>query len=320
MRNLSLDQVKILLSVMVIANHSAFLKDFSVEWNYFFTQSVFRFSVPTFLIVGGFFFYRFLSKGGRFSIWFISLLLLHTAWSAIYLYFYVPQDASASEILIEVAKRYLEGYWHLWFTMAMLGAGTCLFLVRSLPDRALLYLSGLMFTCGLSIQYSGNYHSFQNIFPYLDFIFNKTHIYRNFLFVGFPFFTIGYLFCKNDMSSKISGRFCLIVFLASWLLLSLEGALNTWAIKDYRQSFDILAAQFLVAPSLFLLVLKSNRKTSSPIFSQVSAGVYFIHPLVLLLLPALLTQRILIFGATVVLSVFLALVITKLNKYFKFLL
>jgi hypothetical protein len=315
LRNLSLDVVKVGLAILVIVNHSAFIKDYSLAWNYFFTQSVFRFSVPTFFVIGGYFLYRYLSAGRPFSGWFYRLLLIHSVWSIIYLYFYVPHDTSPSEILIEVIKRYIEGYWHLWFTMGMLGGGLCLFLLKSLSDRSLFFLSITLFIIGVSIQYIGNYHVFAG--TYIDLIANKTHIYRNFLFVGLPFVTIGYLISKKQLETYINEKAIWAVFIGSIALLTIEGAINTFYINDYSQTFDILISQFFVGPSLLILILKSKKKTKFSIYAKMSTGIYFIHPLFLLVLPHVLDSRTAIFFSTLLLSVGSAYLLARLNRRFQ---
>ncbi|PSU07619.1 hypothetical protein C0W81_06530, partial [Photobacterium aquimaris] len=54
-----------------------------------------------------------------------------------------------------------------------------------------------LFIIGVLIQYLASYHVFSK--PILDKFVNYTFIHRNFLFLGFPFFYIGY-FIKNSKS------------------------------------------------------------------------------------------------------------------------
>ncbi len=190
MRNLTLDQAKVVLAIMVIIIHAEFLTDYSPKLDYFITQSLVRFSVPVFFIISGFFFYSLINKYSLsgFKKWFITLLVLHTFWSMVYLYFYIPVNASFFEIAIEVTKRYIEGYWHLWFTMGLLGAGTCMFILKNQSSHLLFILSIVLFVTGCFIQYAGNYHLFGD--SIVDKFFNKTHIYRNFLLFSLPFLSL----------------------------------------------------------------------------------------------------------------------------------
>src|SRR5690606_10553169 len=135
------------------------------------------------------------------------------------------------------------------------------------------------FIVGVLIQYAGNYHLFAG--TYLDVVANKTHIYRNFLFVGLPFVAIGYLISKTNLESHCSGKVVFIALMGATALLILEGALNTRHVGDYSQTFDVLFSPFLISPLLLILMLKSRRETKSCIYSQLSAGMYFIHPLFL---------------------------------------
>ncbi|PUA27568.1 MAG: hypothetical protein B0W54_13465 [Cellvibrio sp. 79] len=321
MRNLTLDQAKVILSIMVVMIHVGFLKDYSSSVNYFFTQSIFRIVVPIFYLVSGYFFFRLIISSGfsGFKKWFLTLLALHSFWSLVYLYFYIPFDSTnLREIFIEVVKRYIEGYWHLWFTMGLLGAGTCLYFIRNLQSAKLVMIALLLFVCGCIIQYSGNYHLFGS--SYLDNITNKTHIYRNFLFFAFPFFILGYLVSRDGVVNKFGNGFLVFLFLMSFAGLCAEGALNTFYIGDYKQSFDMLFLLPFVCFSLFLVFLKSERKTSSAIYTQVSAGIYFIHPLFILLMPKFISSRIVELIIVLALSLIASFVLILLSKRYKFIL
>lgn len=320
MRNLSLDRAKVFLSVLVVMIHVGFLKDYSESANYFFTQSIFRIVVPFFFIVSGFFFFRLLAKSNfsGFKNWALHLLLLHTIWSLVYLVFYVPFGLPLNEIALEVLKRYIEGYWHLWFTMGLLGAGVCVYVLRNLSTIQLAVVAFSLFIVGCCIQYLGNYHlvGVKNI----DNIFNKTHIYRNFLFFGAPFFIFGYLIAKEQWVTKITTPQSVTLLITSFFCLCGEGLLNTKYIGDYDQSFDLLFSLPLVAGSLFLLLMKSDKKTSSALNTEISAGIYFIHPLFILLMPKILQSRLIELLVVCILSLITSFLLIWLNKKTKFLL
>jgi len=321
MRNLTLDQAKVILSVMVVMIHVGFLKDYSSSMNYFFTQSIFRIVVPFFFLVSGYFFFRLITSSGfsGFKKWFLTLLALHSFWSLVYLYFYIPFDStSLRDIFLEVVKRYIEGYWHLWFTMGLLGAGTCMYFIRNLPSAQLTVIALMLFICGCVIQYSGNYHLFEG--SYLDNIANKTHMYRNFLFFAFPFFIIGYLVSRENFANKLENRSLVFLLLISFAGLCVEGAINMSYIGDYKQSFDMLFLLPFVCISLFLVFLKSERKTSSAIYTQLSAGIYFIHPLFILLMPKFISSRIMELIIVLALSLIASVVLILLSKRYKFIL
>lgn len=321
MRNLTLDQAKVILSVMVVMIHVGFLKDYSSAVNYFFTQSIFRIVVPIFYLVSGYFFFRLITTSGfsGFKKWFLTLLGLHSFWSLVYLYFYIPFDEeNFREVFVEVVKRYIEGYWHLWFTMGLLGAGTCMYFIRNLRNAQLMVIALMLFICGCIIQYSGNYHLFGS--SYLDNIANKTHIYRNFLFFAFPFFLIGYLVAREGVVTRFGNRLLALLLLMSFAGLCVEGVINMSFIGDYKQSFDMLFLLPFVCIILFLVFLKSERKTSSAIYTQISAGIYFIHPLFILLMPKFISSRTMELIIVLVLSLLASFVLIVLSKRYKFIL
>ncbi len=277
MRNASLDQAKLVMALMVLCIHSSFFKVYSESVNYFLVQSVFRVAVPLFFIISGFYFYSFLAKGGKLKQWLVRLLVMHTIWSVVYAYFYLPFGDGFSSIVIEFIKRYIEGYLHLWFLMAMIGGGILLVFLRRLKDAYLLLLLVVVFFAGALIQYMGSYHVFSG--AYLDKLFNKTHIYRNFFFVGFPFLAVGYLIAKYKKQILERKNVIWLAFWVGVILLLLEGALNLSYVPSYKENFDILFSLIVVCPAVFILLLSSKRSVESPVFSDISACVYFTHPL-----------------------------------------
>lgn len=316
MRNLSLDQAKVVLALMVVCIHSSLLKDFSGAINYFFVQSVFRVAVPLFFIISGFYFFGFLAKGGDFKKWALRIVIMHTIWSLVYLYFYIPFGEPLPKVFIEVAKRYIEGYLHLWFLTALLGGACVLMLLRKLKDAQLLVFSLVVFICGALIQYLGSYHVFAG--EYLDKLFNKTHIYRNFLFVGFPFLTVGYLIAKNK--EKLLGRINALIALSviGGVLLILEGLANLIFIPNHNENFDILFSLIVVSPFLFMLLMSSSRATSSSIYSDLSACIYFVHPLFIELCSIYFQSKIVVTLAVIVLSAVAYFFLSPLNKKYNY--
>lgn len=319
MRNLSLDIMKVLLSVFVIANHAEFLKDFSVELNYYLTNSVLRISVPFFYISSGYFFYKSIDKWGSYAFkkWFISILILHSFWSLVYLYYYIPANSTAIEIIIEISKRYIEGYWHLWFTAGLLGSIAIMYAIKGLSAMQLIFLAISLFILGCFFQYSGNYHIFDG---YLDKVLNKTHIYRNFLFFSLPFLISGFLIAKFKTKNICKSKYLFLGFFISWILLAFEGLMNTIFIKDFNQGFDILIFQPFLAITLFLFLIKSNRKISSDVYSKLSAGVYFIHPIFLMYFSKIIEGKFMVFAISVIFSFMASCILIGVSRRIKFIL
>jgi hypothetical protein len=128
------------------------------------------------------------------------------------------------------------------------------------------------------------------------------------------------LVSREGVVNKFGNGFLVFLFLMSFAGLCAEGALNTSYIGDYKQSFDMLFLLPFVCLSLFLVFLKSERKTSSAIYTQVSAGIYFIHPLFILLMPKFISSRIVELIIVLALSLIASFVLILLSKRYKFIL
>lgn len=323
MRNQTLDQAKIVLSILVVMIHVEFLKDYSHAANYFFTQSIFRLVVPVFFLISGYFFFNVLLHKSRsaFINWVLGLFFLHTFWSVVYLYFYIPHNVSAFDAGLEIVKRYVEGYWHLWFTIALLCAGICLYFLKNRSTATLSIIAICLFIGGCCIQYLGNYRIFHATeLEFLDFLFNKTHIYRNFLFFALPFLIMGFLIAKIKLVSKVHKPKTVAILSIAIILLCVEGILNTIFISDYKQSFDMLFSLPLVCGSLFLFLMKFDKTCKTFIYTQLSAGIYFIHPLFIMFMPNFVQSKIMELIYVCAFSLVASFFLVALNKKIKFIL
>lgn len=65
MRNVSLDLLKLLMAIMVVALHANFLQEYSLLGSYLLVNGLFRVAVPIFLIINGFYFFNVLIQGAQ---------------------------------------------------------------------------------------------------------------------------------------------------------------------------------------------------------------------------------------------------------------
>ncbi len=314
-RNASLDLLKILLSLMVVAVHSEFLKEYSFDVSYILTQSIFRMAVPIFFIINGYYFYKFIILGKPILLWIKRLFLLYLFWILVYTYFFFPENKNVFMTFAYLSWNYIIGYYHLWYIPASIGAGIILYLIKDIKDMYKVILLFIMYIIGLLLQYFGNYHIF--IGTKIDSLLNYTFIYRNFLFFGFPMFLFGYLIAKYQLDQKYTLKFIVTSAVIGILLLFTEGILNLYYC-DNLENFDLLFFMLIVAPSLFILVLKSKWTTKSKRMSEISTIIYFIHPLFLTLADYInIKDGILIFLFVIVLSVLSAILFIFLNTKLK---
>ena len=277
-RNLSIDLLKILMALMVVALHAGFLKETNSTASYLVSNSLFRMAVPIFLLINGYYFHLVISGNSLMS-WCKRILLLYVFWMLVYSYFWLS-DAELSPFgLAMQIKDIVIGYHHLWYLPAMLGAGVILYACRHYSSQTLVMLVAGLYAMGVLIQYAGNYHLLASGFG--DKLLNTYWIYRNFIFFGFPFFTLGYLLRTTDFIDAIpQGRLTLLLGVA-WLVLLLEVIANYYLLPK-AEGFDMFASLLFLCPLAFAWANRSNLPDTRNIAKALalySAAIYFVHPL-----------------------------------------
>ncbi len=264
---------------MVVGLHAGFLNDISTIGAYLTNNGLFRISVPIFLLINGFYFYPILSKSNALY-WFKRVLYLYLFWMLFYSYFWFSLSDDTLIELIKIVHTFIIGYFHLWYLSGMIGAAALALMVNKLSLRLMITIVLFTFTSGVIIQYVGNYHISDNIF--VDKFFNYHWFHRNFLFLAFPFFFIGFLINKFNLQTKISLNLSMVLSIIGILLLIGESYLNY--INPLRDGgFDNFISLLLVCPAIFLVIMNLNLTSKSKQLSFYATGVYFIHPIFLIL-------------------------------------
>ena len=167
------------------------------------------------------------------------------------------------------------GYHHLWYLIGTFFSGILLFLLRNQKSALLIFLTIFLFGIGYVVQVLGNSHYFKDE---NDSLLNDYLMYRNFLFVCFPFLTIGFLINKLKIDfEKYKYSYLLVIF--SVLLVITEAYFNYKLIS--AESTDILFSLIFVSPILFLYCQKNYVKTQSKILASLSTAIYVVHPLIM---------------------------------------
>jgi surface polysaccharide O-acyltransferase-like enzyme len=279
-RNVSLDVLRIIMSVMVIGLHTDFLGDISPVGRALTVNGLFRLAVPTFLLISGFYFREAVQRQGA-GRWLLRLLTLYAVWSGLYAWFWLldadGQLQTASRLLISV----LVGYWHLWFLPCALGAAVLLLALKRLPGRALLALALALYGIGVLIQYVGSHHLSSH--AALDRLASITWVHRNFLLMGFPFFCIGYLLNESRLHERLRPVTVRWVATVSVVVLLLESWLHH-QLSPSPRGIDSLLALIVACPALFLVAIQSRVDGQSKNLALLAAAVYFIHALFIELL------------------------------------
>ncbi|RZJ46677.1 MAG: hypothetical protein EOO44_22645, partial [Flavobacterium sp.] len=265
-RNLTIDILKIVLAFFVVFLHMNFLKDTYPTLSYVLVNGLFRIAVPVFLVITGFYFFH-IDNTKKLKKWLFRTFLLYAIWMLIYIYYWKNNE----QILLTIVF----GYHHLWYLIGTFFSGIILYLLRRQSSLILISLAIILFLTGYAAQILGNLHYFEKE---QDSLLNMYLLYRNFLFVCFPFLTIGFLInkCQTDLSKYKHSYFLVIL---SILCVIGEAFLDYYLIGT--ESTDILFSLLFACPLVFLYFKNIYVKTNSKILANLSTAIYVVHPLIM---------------------------------------
>lgn len=265
-RNLSIDVLKIILAFFVVFLHMNFLKETYPVLSYILVNGLFRIAVPVFLVITGFYFFH-IDSAKKLKKWLFRTFLLYAIWMLIYVSYWKDNE--------QVWLTIIFGYHHLWYLIGTFFSGLILYFLRNQSSRLLLTLAIFLFLFGYVVQVSGNLHYLNTE---SDSLLNDYLLYRNFLFVCFPFLTIGFLINKHRIDISIYKNSSLLVIL-SILGVIAEAFFNYKYISS--ESTDILFSLIFASPLLFLYCQKIYIKTTSKVLASFSTAIYVVHPLIM---------------------------------------
>ena len=312
-RNIALDILRLIMAFMVIGIHARFLADVSPLGEYLTVNGLFRIAVPVFLMINGFYFLPVLSKNNHRK-WLKRIFILYVIWMLFYAYAWLDVPDLSFESLMKIAHRILFGYLHLWYIAGLIGATVLFLFMRRFSPAVILISILLTFATGVFIEYSGNYQLFQNsaVSP----IFEYDWIHRNFLFVSYPFFALGYMINKYSLYKRISMD--IIVVLS---LIGLGALLGEAYINFHHPDSDNLVTVILLTPALFILFLKIDIAGHSKKIALYASSIYFIHIFFLgFLFKYTEIKGTLLTLVVFILSAIASFFVIKINNRFKFIL
>ncbi|MCG8474579.1 MAG: acyltransferase [Cytophagales bacterium] len=317
-RNLPLDLLKLLMSFFVVFSHSNMLRDIDTFTHHIADNALFRATVPCFLIISGYYFYKVIERK-KIRLWAKRFAITYGIWMTVYIFFWIPREVNSATDVFWILKTVFYGYYHLWYLSGALCAGTMLYyLQRKLSDFSLVLTGLALYSAGVLLQYSFLYDWFEG-----SAIHQAAQIessFRNFLFYAFPFFLSGYLIKKHNLANKIKKQHLRVLLALSLVSLFCEiyfHYLNTVKTDGYIHIISYTYA----CPLAIMSVLAMRIQTSSQIFARMSAGIYYIHPLFLILF---WTQdkfsTVFVGTASLLMSALGALLLIQINKKVKYLL
>ncbi len=276
-RNAGTDGLKIALAMMVVALHASLFTETAEYLNYLFVNGLLRIAVPTFFIINGFYFYPLIAKRRPFWGWARRLGALYGLWMLIYLPFYWPEHLGASRDQIGLLEKFVFGYHHLWYLVGTLGAGAVLYVLRNRSDRQILGIGAGLFMAGYVIQAISMYAPPEHGLS--GYLFHSGWIFRNFLFFGFPLFSMGYLIAKHRLH-KAPRRDPQLLFaiLGAVILLVLESTAHYY-LQPLKDGVDMYLSLLILCPLIFIFFHSRSARLNTDFLSKLSTAIYLTHVL-----------------------------------------
>lgn len=276
---------------MVIAIHT---RPFLMMQNYIDggIQILVRIAVPFFFCVTGYFLKEAVSESGATAI--LNTLkktfFLYLKWSVVYfavIFLQNPELISVDSLKWMTIDFFVNGsYGHLWYMVALLWCLPGLYLVQILNAKKILvrgtvalYILGLLGT---------SYYFVGLKIPGLSLLFQSSYftMIRRIWFMGFPFIVLGWVISEKKIGLlSISFSRTIIALLITFVLFVLE--IFAVTVTGMARSVVITFFLYPLVALVFVVCLKHpmvKYEKLGTYCGTMSGFIYFIHPLVILLL------------------------------------
>ena len=333
----TVDILKFVFCVFVIALHTEILNVFSTETKYYVTNILFRIPVPYFFVASGYYFKKKYSDSSikQYKIVLFSfikrllfpyvvflLIALRQSWTTNMLN--GKSQQTIFKCLIKDTFFYPQGA--LWFVYALMCAAVITYPVLKKKNGVNICLA-LGFSLFLFALVCNNYYFLIESTPLQRIVDNYLHIFvsaRNGLFVGVVFLSIGMKcydisHCITRIQKKNRYIYGVILFGSLYVLEIIILQINRFERIDDQ---SLYLSQLCFIPCLFLLSvlypIKIPRKTSL-LFRNLSTGMYFLHRPILWWVLFYIKNEVIIFVVVFVLAFFICIIsynVKFTNKYY----
>lgn len=268
----SLDIMKFLMALLIMLSHtqSEYALDGSTLLHYLLATS--NLGVPFFFACSGFLFFSKIEQIGKdeqnayYKKWSLRIGKMYLCWSTIYfifvLYNWITKGATGNDILSYIHKCLVSStYPTIWFLPALwIGVTIAYFLYRKkVAINYIIILSMFLYAiCSLGDSYSNVICSNNYIKEVWQWYVNTFMTFRNGLFEGFSFVSIGLILAVKDRKEMLSFNlcmsllFCILYMGESFLIKTQNLSPNT------HSGYLLLPATFFVMRFLLDLRLPSR--------------------------------------------------------------
>lgn len=280
-----IDAFRIIAALLVIAIHTSPLTSVDHTADFILTRIMARVAVPFFFMASGFFLFPQAGdvSAKRLIVFIRKTAILYAAAILLYLplnlYHGAPKEwVSLTGLLKDII---IDGtYLHLWYLpAAMLGAAVSWALLRRFNEKGALVISLVLYIIGLlGDSFYGIAEKVPAMKAFYQAVFAVSSYTRNGLFFMPVFFILGARIARQP---KRHGRkFCMIGLGISFTLMLAEGLLLRGLGVQRHDSMYLLLPVCMVFLFRSLLFWKDRNVKS---LRNISATVYIVHPLVMVL-------------------------------------
>lgn len=265
----AVDPLRMILALTVIALHTSFPEALSEPVKQVLVNGLYRLAVPVFAVTSGYFFLNAIRAGREWQ-YVRRILTLYALWMVIYLPIWGPEVAEGRNAPMTV----IFGYFHLWFLVGLVVAGV---VVTGLvwAGASARVIASVAAVCAL-VSLMGQFLAMTGrVQMPLD-------VYRNGLFIIFPYFAAGYLLALVSDRLPRPG-----VWLAVLALVAVAGESLIWyRIAGGAFGVDNMLSLMVAAPLIFLVALRLPGWDDGKQIASMAAFVYFIHIMMMIVASA----------------------------------
>lgn len=313
-RNCSIDILRLLFAILVVAIHTSPFIEYNALFSYFFSQTFSRLAVPFFTAVTGYFFFRNKTEE-KYCKYLKKYFLLYSFWSFIVFFNEAIHlnDSLSSFVLYVLKTFFLTGWRQLWYLLAIIYIIVFLAFANMISSRS----NGFIYFCSfLFLAYGIAFDNYGKVFSSI-YLLSRINDFFHIPFVNWPsllpFFMLGYTL--NKPQSERSIKYALPLTLACIVGLLLEILFTT--LYDLHENVELCLFTYPVIYYLLIWVLSnpySNLRTVAKYCSGMATVIYFGHSVLQFYLTSNNITPTLVFLICTLIPAFIGCVLTKIDN------
>lgn len=283
-RNYTIDFMRLIMAMFIVALHSNPFAEYSAFISYFFSQVLSRLGVPFFAAIAGYYFFRS-DLNEKYQKTIQRYLQPYFLWSVIYFIFRFSQSEIGGGILHSINDTFITfmftGFYHLWYMLAIIYTVAIVWMA-SRYQQGVCTLYYLTFICLLIGVFMFGYGNLFFRFPLVKQTFGlldpNINMQTQWIFSVIPFFMMGYGLSRSNIKNIWIYRKCellLVIVLAAYF-----AEVMILQVFDFMRSTTLCLCTYPIVYLLIVVSLKHPGFVNAKI-SRYSAGIasfmYFGH-------------------------------------------